>query len=167
MSAADIVTVIISSAALLISGGTLWWTINRAQREEPKIEVTGVVGVGLSGDRPDDPYWEFSVYVTNTGNRAVTIEAAAWQLMLPGKSSDVRVTGKVIDDETPLRLDANDSRKWVFTSPLRGSHWQGSSGRPAVTYIARPTWRERRLNVGATRDKFGASQTLTIPPDWA
>jgi hypothetical protein len=159
MTPAETLNTLLAGAAIVISILSLVWNIRRASWDRPRVVVTGRAGVGLSGDRPNEPYWELSLSVANTGERAVTLERGSW-LVDNGAGG---IHWMVPDDVFPVRLEPHDSRDWTIKHPLRGSTLERFRGRPAVCIVQRPTWLERRKGVGATRWVYGPVDSTVRP----
>lgn len=157
---AEILTSVLAIIAIVISSISLIWNIRRASWDRPKVEVSGRAGVGASSDCPNDPYWELSISVANTGERSVTVQDGSW-LVQPAEGRSIRWGSS--DPEFPFRLEPHDSRDWTIKVPLLGTTLTEVRGRPAVHIVQRPTWLERRRGLGPTRWVYGPFDSVRRP----
>lgn len=159
-------TIIISSLALVVSALTFFRSLYKESREGPDVKVSGLVAVGLDSRTPLEPFWGFQIVVTNDGGSAVTIDRPGWDLEIAAGRVN-HVSGGAVDDEMPMRLEHHDSKSFLFDIPIRGTQWDGLTGRPVVSFVKRPTWREKRRGLTSRRTARGSAQVLRIPPDWS
>lgn len=148
----------VSTISLLVSLGTLGWTMSRAVRDQPRIMVRGdwlFASQGFPMTRSNSA-WELTVQATNDGDKPVTLTYVGWLLMLPmgdvlvscrpshiggrpGEEAEMTFppTEPEEDWAFPRRLEAHDTRTWTIRIPMDAARWEGVAAVPIARFAKR------------------------------
>jgi hypothetical protein len=134
---------IISLIALLVSLFALGWQLSRSRWERPVLVVVGTIASrSRSADAGAAVTMEYRITVTNVGERAVTVLSAGWVIeRMANGSGSMHITGKDREQPGPRSNPVDE---------------------PYVVVVQRPTWREKRSDVGPTRTVYGKVGSLPI-----
>lgn len=163
MTAAEILTTIISSIALLAALFSVIWPVVRSRWEKPVVVVTG--GDGTWQAHPEAAQWMCRIDVVNVGERAVTVTGVGWYTLLEGDTK----RGHVVQPDTgskgpdlPYRLDAHDFASWTIYRALASSS-PSDAKVPWATVVQRRSRRQLRIGVRAEEEVRGDGNKMRVP----